>query len=1133
MENNDEYNVDNFTDEELFHLMDLNNPTDRELEAKLYLLIEKYEGNKNKLSVKMCKFFNDVFSHFFSTDDENEQGFEGFETQYKNDGNEIQKKIPTAPTAPVTTVSSNYSRGLLNPLLKESIKRIVCVDSQYRDLSVYPNPSNFTFNLSDTLTDVVSLKLYSIQIPYTWYTISNDFGSNFFIIKGNEEGIDNGNFDLKVEIQSGNYQSNDFKEYLNNSLQKLFIEYSDFDFGSTAVSYNSVNAKMTLTLDIKIIYNENSYELEFFDSSSNLLGNSNTPLVLSNSTLNDLDPSNNSFDLSNKIIAKTENVISSIPELLGYKYNKYSSFSLQSNIHTDISFNATRTIGENNKFFNIHIYEGVIVDDLITYSDTPLKIIKIELSIYGPNTMVNIVADIKKQLRSSPFIDPVYSTFYFDRRDNRFKFKIRLNRKKVINGKDYKVAVILPYVKFWTTRYGLDVSAFKFEYALNELNQIESETDNLRTQYVIPGIITDSDDVVTTLGSSPKLSFVYKNVIYQYRNHSVDISSGDYTSLTIQKEINDKLKAFKLSTSDNFDCSLNINTLNIPSISCNINETIPYYNSSTLTKNFTINITKSFFGDKLLKFEVSTLNANPSSSTVQSFISYFTLGASSITIQPRDNVESDFIRISMKKPDGTSAFTNMRFYVLEPGIYNLENFQREINIFFNKEQDNINNVSFKGSSISIIPFGTGYQCTLILNITVVLRNKDFDLQLIDTNSNIWYDFFGFRGQVYTNGIPQYDSLGNRIEYIEYIDPPTGIQVYDLSKNPVIGTFPIPSNLLLLTTNNNSFSFIPIYDTNGGVFTSSKKHKITITLTLELGKYYTRENIVTNINSVLSNNEITYGSYVSQELGKTIFRVNINKKFTAQDFRITFFDNTFTRCNFGSSTIDNVKWDTTLGWILGFRNQTQYILSKYNERNLITGSSTYYTDYSNQPYTVDLSTDIVTLTGDTSINVNLYNYLLVVLDDYCQNHLNDGLVTVTKTDYDIPLPSYANRTTYQCDASGQLSIVDGKLTTKQLYSANQILNTKQINQKQNVYSSGPFTQDIFALVPIKTSGLSPGQSFVDFSGTLQNQERTYFGPVNIRKMTIQLLNDKGSTLDLNGANWSFSFIAEQLYNPSRN
>jgi hypothetical protein len=134
MENDDEYNVKNFTDEELFHLMDLNNPTDRELEAKLYLLIEKYEGNKNKLSVKMCKFFNDVFSHFFSTDDDYDEN-EGFETQFeledkkpivtKLEDNKIQSTAPTAPTAPLSTVTSNYSMGLLNPLLKETIKRIV------------------------------------------------------------------------------------------------------------------------------------------------------------------------------------------------------------------------------------------------------------------------------------------------------------------------------------------------------------------------------------------------------------------------------------------------------------------------------------------------------------------------------------------------------------------------------------------------------------------------------------------------------------------------------------------------------------------------------------------------------------------------------------------------------------------------------------------------------------------------------------------------------------------------------------------------------------------------------------------------------------------------------------------------
>ena len=54
------------------------------------------------------------------------------------------------------TTIKTYGKGSLNPLLKETIKRVVSIDSQYRDKSVYPYSTNFTFNLSETLSSVVS-----------------------------------------------------------------------------------------------------------------------------------------------------------------------------------------------------------------------------------------------------------------------------------------------------------------------------------------------------------------------------------------------------------------------------------------------------------------------------------------------------------------------------------------------------------------------------------------------------------------------------------------------------------------------------------------------------------------------------------------------------------------------------------------------------------------------------------------------------------------------------------------------------------------------------------------------------------------------------------------------------------------
>ena len=67
-----------------------------------------------------------------------------------------------------------------------------------------------------------------------------------------------------------------------------------------------------------------------------------------------------------------------------------------------------------------------------------------------------------------------------------------------------------------------------------------------------------------------------------------------------------------------------------------------------------------------------------------------------------------------------------------------------------------------------------------------------------------------------------------------------------------------------------------------------------------------------------------------------------------------------------------------------------------------------------------------------------------------------------------------------------------------------------------------------MIPLKVSGLSQGEVFTEYGGTLQNQERGYFGPVNINRMHIKLINDRGDVVDLNGANWSIQLVCEQLY-----
>jgi hypothetical protein len=102
-----------------------------------------------------------------------------------------------------------------------------------------------------------------------------------------------------------------------------------------------------------------------------------------------------------------------------------------------------------------------------------------------------------------------------------------------------------------------------------------------------------------------------------------------------------------------------------------------------------------------------------------------------------------------------------------------------------------------------------------------------------------------------------------------------------------------------------------------------------------------------------------------------------------------------------------------------------------------------------------------------------------------------------------------------------------LTQSQIYSINEI--NKSHNNITNYLSKAPTSSDILAIIPIKTStGVPTGSLIVDFSGSLQDNVRTYFGPVNIERMCVKLLDDKGNILNLNGNDWCVTLVCECLY-----
>ena len=383
-----------------------------------------------------------------------------------------------AVTTPLVINSVAYKGDVMNPILKQTIQRVVIVDSTYRNLNaanarLYPFSTNFTIELSEPLRDVLSLKLYSYSIPYTWYTINNDYGSNFLILKGTSPGlVDLGAYDFKVAIAPGNYNPTTLVTAVKNSFAELATIYSDVDFGTTTVNYNSVNTLATFLIDLQNIYHENAYRLFWPTWSSPESANrinhlTNIPVYLGfNSQSYDI---NTLYSVRNSILPIAET---------------YTADINQSNYHVDT----------NNNFFTIiHYYEPPVKDadgyySVPEYSSTQsVELDKFVISLtLLPGTSYSrqaIENNLRSQLQACSFLNSRdYSEDILVRVDQSnayysyYKMNISLNRTKVKKQRDSKVVVLFPDETFISTLYSGKLPLWTGNNSCSHFNSFRDDT---------------------------------------------------------------------------------------------------------------------------------------------------------------------------------------------------------------------------------------------------------------------------------------------------------------------------------------------------------------------------------------------------------------------------------------------------------------------------------------------------------------------------------------------------------------------------------------------------------------------------------------------------------------------------------
>ena len=325
-----------------------------------------------------------------------------------------------------------------------------------------------------------------------------------------------------------------------------------------------------------------------------------------------------------------------------------------------------------------------------------------------------------------------------------------------------------------------------------------------------------------------------------------------------------------------------------------------------------------------------------------------------------------------------------------------------------------------------------------------------------------------------------------------------------------------------------FTFYNINSDHGTNFFYVKNGTTITKIEISDGNYDV-STAVDAINNSLTSNNVNL-QFLLESLTNKVSVSLTDSASSASSYEVIFYDNSnnsdysFNPQNTSSSFIGQdvqTKLNNSLGWLLGFRNAD---LSNYDKL----------------AYDVASGVDAV---AEALCHIPYTKYFIIVIDDMNKNQSNKGLVQIKNDKEQIQrkkyfneidnslncltnenFDDYANASTANNSYTASLGAQNG-LTKNQIYSALQINNYRAAYAENTSKLTANLINDVFAIIPFETKSLVWGNSM--FTSDKNKFKRKYVGPVNISKMNVKLLDDRGNLLNLNGADWSFSMISTHV------
>jgi len=211
------------------------------IKAKNIILNEKNNTSKcsTNLQEKIAEFYNSSYELKSSEIEDSSEHMV-----------QVRKEKPYLSTYP-----SEFFPGIINPLKKRTIKKVLNVDSRFRENYYNSSSTNYNIALPINLNSVIQMQLASVELSTSFYVISKQYGNNYFSISvdGNQQVI---------TIPDGNYDQTTIYGIINNQLTNLGAPFNNVSFiinltngttgsGQTMVGENAPGTITSLSLNFQ------------------------------------------------------------------------------------------------------------------------------------------------------------------------------------------------------------------------------------------------------------------------------------------------------------------------------------------------------------------------------------------------------------------------------------------------------------------------------------------------------------------------------------------------------------------------------------------------------------------------------------------------------------------------------------------------------------------------------------------------------------------------------------------------------------------------------------------------------------------------------------------------------------------